>query len=729
MPKNFPFYQQHDEMDCGATCLRMVARYYGRYYSLESLRELTYMGKEGVSMLGISDAAELIGLHTFAAKVSFDQLKNEVPLPAIAHWKDNHFVVVYKVTAQHVWVADPGAGKFKFTKEEFLKHWLNGSREVSDLGTLLMLETTPSFFERDGERVDKSSFSYVLSYVRKYRSLISQIILGFVLGSVIHLVLPFLMKSIVDVGINNADHNFIYLAVISLLILYLSQAAVEYFRGWIVLHVGARVNISLISDFLIKLTKLPIKFFDSRMTGDLLQRISDHASVQRFLTSTSLISIFSLFNFVIFSIILFIWSPQVLTYFMLGTLIQVAWVYFFSQRRREVDYNRFDQASEIQSNLIELIDGMQEIKLHNAEKQKRWAWERIQSRLFRTEMKALRLNQLQRSGAQLINEAKNLIIIYIVATNVVDGEMSLGMLVAIQYIIGQLNNPLNQFAEFNRALQDAKISLERMDEIHTKQDEEKPEEKITILPEYGHLQLDRVGFKYPGPYSNMVLKEVTFQIPKGKTTAIVGTSGSGKTTILKLLLNFYQPTEGFIRLGDVSLNNIQSKLWRSKCGWVNQDGYIFNDTIAKNIGLGDEIIDKKRLLQAVKIANIQNFIESLPLGYNTRVGKEGLGLSQGQKQRLLIARMIYKQPDYIFLDEATTSLDSYSEMLILENLEEHFNQSTIVHVTHRISTVMNADHIIVMDSGEVVEQGTHKVLFASKGAYYHLLKNQIDFSI
>ena len=729
MPKNIPFYQQLDEMDCGATCLRMVARYHGRYYSLESLRELTYMGKQGVSMLGISDAAEHIGLHTFAAKVSYNQLLREVPLPAIAHWKSSHFVVIYRISRKHVWIADPAAGKFKITKEEFLKNWTQETENDKPVGVLLMLEPTPSFFDREGDKTDKSSFRYVLSYFRKYRSLIGQIVLGFFLGSIIQLVLPFLMKSIVDVGINNADRQFIYLAVLSLFILYFSQSAVEYFRSWILLHVGVRVNISLVSDFLIKLTKLPIKFFDARMTGDLLQRISDHDRVQRFLTSTSLVSIFSFFNFVIFSIILFWWSAAVFMVFFLGTFFNLLWVYFFLKRRREVDYNRFDQSAENQSNLIELIDGMQEIKLHNAEKQKRWAWERVQSKLFRTEMNALRLDQLQRSGALFINESKNIFIIYIVANAVITGSMSLGMLIAIQYIIGQLNAPLNQFVDFIRSMQEAKISLERMDEIHTIKDEENIEEKITLLPEYGDLRFEKVSFQYPGPYTNRVLRNVSFRIPKGKTTAIVGTSGSGKTTLLKLLLNFYPPTEGVVRLGDVSLNNVHNRLWRSKCGWVNQDGYIFNESIAKNIGLGDEIIDKKRLLKAVKIANIQNFIESLPLGYNTRIGKEGLGLSQGQKQRLLIARAVYKMPDYLFLDEATTSLDAYSEMLILENLEDYFKNSTIVLVTHRISTVLNADHIVVMDSGEIVEQGTHALLYSAKGAYFHLLRNQLDFNI
>ena len=715
-------------MDCGATCLRMIARYYGRYYSLEALRELTYMGKQGVSLLGISDAAEHIGFQSLAVKVSYEQLLREVPLPSIAHWRTDHFVVIYKVTRRYIWIADPGAGKFRLTKEEFIKGWAKEEERGVPVGVLLLLQTTPSFFERDDEKVDKSGFRYVLSYFSKYRSLITQIILGLVLGSIIQLVLPFTMMSIVDVGINYADVNFIYLIVIAQLVLYTSQAAVEYFRSWILLHVGLRVNISLISDFLIKLTRLPLQFFDSRMTGDLLQRITDHERVQRFLTSTSLISIFSLFNFLVFAIVLAFWSREVLLIFIGGTIINFLWIYFFVRRRRDIDYKIFDQAAESQGNLIEMIDGMQEIKLHNAEKQKRWAWERVQAKLFRTEMNALRINQLQRTGALAINEMKNLLIVYTVATSVVNGQMSLGMLVAIQYIIGQLNAPINQLVEFIRSMQEAKISLERMDEIHIKKDEDGIDEKITLLPEYGNLALEGVSFHYNGPHSERVLRDISLVIPKGKTTAIVGTSGSGKTTLLKLLLNFYAPSEGVVRLGDISLNNIHNRLWRSKCGWVTPEGYVFNETIAKNIALGDEIIDKQKLLRAVKIANIQNFIESLPLGYNTIIGKEGLGLSQGQRQRLLIARVVYKNPDYLFLDEATTSLDAYSEFLIMENLNEYFAGSTIVMVTHRINTIMNADKIIVLDGGEVAEQGTHDELFRLKGAYYHLLRNQFDFN-
>ncbi len=713
-------------MDCGATCLRMIARYFGRFYSLEYLRDLTYMGKQGVSLLGISDAAEHIGLQSLAVKTTYDRLAQDIPLPCIAHWNQDHFVVVHKANQKYAWIADPAAGKFRLTREEFMENWASDVEEGEDLGVLLLLETTPEFYEREGERTNKSGFGYIFSYFRKYQGLILQLLIGLFLGTIIQVVFPFLIKSIIDVGINTVDVDFIVLVLIAQLVLFVSHVGIEYFRSWILLHIGGRVNISLISDFLIKLTKLPIRFFDTKLTGDMMQRISDHERVQRFLSSTTLLSVFSFINFIAFSFILMLWSRDIFLFFLVGTVLNIGWIFFFLKRRRELDYKRFDQSAENQSNLLELISGMQEVKLHNAEKQKRWAWERIQARLFRTSMSVLRIEQIQRSGAIFINESKNLFIIFLAAKSVIAGSMTLGMLVAIQYIISQLNAPLNRLVEFIRSMQETKISLERMNEIHTKDDEENIEAKITILPEYGDLTMENVSFQYNGPHSPTVLKNVNLRIPKGKVTAIVGTSGSGKTTLLKLLLNFYQPAEGTIRLGDISLANLHNRLWRSKCGVVMQEGFIFYDSIARNIALGDEIIDKEKLLRAVKVANIQNFIESLPLGYNTKIGREGLGLSQGQKQRLLIARAVYKDPSYLFFDEATTALDAYNEMIIMENLEDFFHQRTVVIVAHRLSTVMNADNIVVLEGGEIVEQGTHDELTYIRGAYYQLVRNQLE---
>lgn len=724
--RKFPFYRQLDSMDCGATCLRMISRHWGRYYSLEYLRELTYMGKQGVSLLGISDAAEHIGLQSLAVKTTYGRLARDLPLPCIAHWKQEHFVVVYRVTPTHAWIADPAVGLFKLTKAEFLDNWASDLENGEEQGVLLLLETTPEFYEREEKGVNKAGFGYVFSYFQKYRALLIQLVIGLVLGTVIQLCFPFLIKAIVDRGIGNVDLNFIKIILLAQLVLFATQLAVEQFRSWILLHVGIRVNVSLISDFLIKLTKLPIKFFDTKISGDLMQRIADHERVQRFLTSTSLMSVFTFVNYIAFSLVLLWWSPLVFAIFMGGTILYLIWIFFFQSLRRELDYKRFDQSSENQSKLIELINGMQEIKLHNAEKQKRWAWERVQARLFRTGISALRIEHLQRGGATFFNETKNLLITFIVAKSVLDGTMTLGMLLGVQYIIGQLNSPLAQLIDFLRDMQEAKISLERMNEIHTREDEENIEEKITLLPESGDLLLENVTFHYNGPLSPAVLRNIDLRIYKGQTTAIVGASGSGKTTLLKLLMNFYLPTEGAVRLGEINLSNINSRLWRSKCGVVMQDGYIFYDSIARNIALGDEMIDKRKLLRAVKVANIQGFVESLPLGYNTKIGQDGLGLSQGQKQRLLIARAVYKNPEYIFFDEATNALDAYNEMVIMENLEEFFYGRTVVIVAHRLSTVMNADNIIVLDSGEIVEQGNHEELTYLRGAYYQLVRNQLE---
>lgn len=713
-------------MDCGATCLRMIARFYGRYYSLDVLRELTYVNREGVSLMDISDGAEKIGFHTLAAKVSYERLSDDLPLPCIAHWRQKHFIVVYKINKSHVWIADPAEGKFKISKQEFLDGWVSDVREGEYQGIILLFETTPEFLKRDGEKVDRSGFGFLFSYLLKHRPLLFQLILGLLTASILQLVFPFLTQAIVDVGINNQDIDFIYLIILAQLALFVSRISVEFIRGWILLHIGTRININLVSDFLIKLMKLPVRFFDTKLTGDLLQRISDNHRVELFLTSATMLTFFSLFNFVIFGIVLAVYSVKIFMVFSIFTVLYVVWLLFFLRKRKELDYRRFDQMSENQSSLIQIISGMPEIKLHNAEKQKRWQWERIQAKLFRLSISYLALDQYQRGGANLINEMKNILISFIAAKAVMDGQLTLGMMLAVQYVIGQLNAPLEQLIPFITMAQDAKISLERMNEIHQRSDEENPLEKINILPEKRDLWLENVSFQYSGPHSPWVLQDISLHIPAGKTTAIVGTSGSGKTTLLKLLLNFYQPTDGYIRIGDVNLNNIQNRLWRDKCGVVMQEGFIFSDSIANNIALGDEIVDRKRLLKAVKIANIQPFIDSLPLGYNTKIGEDGIGLSQGQKQRLLIARAVYKNPEFLFFDEATNALDAYNEMLILENLEEFFRGKTVVVVAHRLSTVRNADNIIVLEKGEIIEQGTHDQLTMLRGAYYFLVKNQLE---
>ncbi|MEY4905572.1 MAG: toxin determinant, partial [Bacteroidota bacterium] len=704
----FPFYKQLDAMDCGATCLRMVARHYGRFYSLEQLREMTHLDREGVSLMAISDAAEQIGFQTLAVKIPYERLADDIPLPCIAHWRQIHFITVYDIDETHVWIADPGAGKFKITKAEFLDGWASDlNNDGEKVGILLLLETTPKFHDRENEKIDKAGFGYLFSYLFKYNHLIWQVALGLTVVSLIQLVFPFLMQSVVDVGIVNGDLNFIYIVLMAQLILFFSRMSVEYIRGWILLHIGTRINISLVSDFLIKLMKLPIKFFDTKLPGDLLQRIADNHRVEQFLTSATLVTAFSFVNFIIFGAVLMFYSSTIFMIFMVTTVLYIGWIVFFLAKRKELDYKRFDQMAENQNSLMQIIQGMQEIKLHNAERQKRWHWEKIQAKLFRVSISYLALDQYQRAGTSIISEVSNMVISFVAAKAVVEGQMSLGMMLSVQYIIGQLHGPLEQMVSFILMAQDAKISLERMNEIHSKDDEERTEDKISILPENRSLTLENVGFRYGGPHSPWVLHNISAFIPEGRTTAIVGTSGSGKTTILRLLLNFYPPNEGKVKLGDISLDNVQNKIWRSKVGVVMQDGYIFSDTIAKNIALGDDIIDKKQLLYAVKVANIQGFVESLPLGYNTKIGDDGIGLSQGQKQRLLIARAVYKNPDYIFLDEATNALDAYNEMVIMDNINTFLKGRTVVVVAHRLSTVKNADNIIVLERGEIIEQGTH----------------------
>jgi ATP-binding cassette subfamily B protein len=724
---NFPFYKQLDASDCGVACLRMVSRHYGRHYSLEYLRDLSYLDREGVSLMGISDAAEKIGFRTLGAKAGFGRLQENIPLPCIAHWKQNHFVVVYRIANGIVYVADPAAGKIQLTEQEFLDGWISDVVNTEPQGILLLLETTPEFFNREGEKTNRSSLAFLWTYLSQHQKLIRQLFFGLLLGSIIQLVFPFLMQALVDKGVQLNDLNFVYLILAAQGMLFVSQVAVEFIRGWILLHIGTRVNINLVSDFLIKLMRLPMSFFDSKMTGDLLQRIYDNERIERFLTSSSLVTLFSVVSLAVFSIVLLFYNPLIFFTFIIAALLYFGWIALFLQRRRALDYRRFEQMADNQNTLIQMVNGMQEIKLHNAERQKRWAWERIQARLFRVNVQYLATDQFQRAGAAFINEGKNILISVMAAHAVIAGEMTLGMMLAVQYIIGHMNAPLESLVQFILAAQEAKISLERMNEIHQRPDEEPADNpKVTVLPANGDLTLQNVWFRYGGPHDPWILQNINLHIREGKTTAIVGTSGSGKTTLMKLLLNFYLPNEGHVRLGDLNLLNINHQLWRDKCGVVMQDGFIFSDTIAKNIALGEEHIDRRRLLYAAKVANIQTFIESLPLGYNTKIGQDGVGLSQGQKQRLLIARAVYKDPQYLFFDEATNALDAYNERVIMHNLEHVFRNKTVFIIAHRLSTVRNADNIIVLEKGEVVEQGTHQALTERRGAYFHLVKEQLE---
>jgi ATP-binding cassette subfamily B protein len=734
MSKKFPFYQQYDLMDCGPSCLRMIAKYFGKNYSLQNLREKCFITREGVSLLGISEAAEKIGFRTAGVKINYEQLNEEVPLPCIAHWKQEHFVVVYdikkKKTGDLIYVADPAFGLITYKAKEFLTHWISSKDDGQDTGICLLFETTDDFYKAADEKTDKTGYRFLFSYLRPYKKHITQLVFGLLIGSILQLIFPFLTQSIVDIGISNQNINFVYLVIIAQLVLYVSRTAVEFIRSWILLHISIRINIAIISDFLIKLMKLPIRFFDTKQTGDLLQRIGDHNRIQNFLTSTTLNVVFSLFNLVIFGVILVIYSLKIFIIFLIGSGLYIAWLYLFMKKRRELDNKRFAQMSSNQSNLIQLIVGMQEIKLNNCELQKRWEWERIQTKLFKISSQGLALNQWQQAGSVFINEVKNIIISFLAAASVINGEMTLGMMLAVQYIIGQLNSPIEQMISLMQIAQDAKISLERLGEIHAKDDEELlTQANLLELPEKKDLWINNVSFQYEGTYSELVLKDIHLQIPEKKITAVVGTSGSGKTTLIKLLLGFYAPVKGEIKVGDIKLENFNQRMWRQKCGVVMQDGFIFSDSIARNIAISDEKIDKLKLMNAVKVANIQEFIDNLPLGYNTKIGQEGSGLSQGQKQRILIARAVYKNPEFIFLDEATNALDANNEKIIMQNMDKFFMGRTVVVVAHRMSTVKNADQIIVLEKGQIVEKGKHKDLVEKQGAYFQLVKNQLELGV
>ncbi len=732
-------------MDCGPTCLKIIAEHHGRRYSLPYLREQCYLTREGVSFLGISQGAEAIGLRTLAVKIDYQRLSQEVPLPCIVHWNQAHFVVVYKAKPPSprrgsfslsslwraqgegsVFVSDPANGLLKYSQADFCKSWLT---QGETQGVALLLEPKPEFYQKiDEDKPTKSGFGYIFNYLTPYRQWVIQLVLGLLLGVVLQFLFPFLTQSIVDNGIHNQNLGFIQLVLVAQLMLFFSRVAVEVIRTWLMLHLSSRLNILLISDFLAKLMRLPISFFDSKMTGDLMQRIGDQQRIQQFLSVSTLNTLFSLLNLVIFGLILGFYNLLIFSVFAIGSGLYFVWVLAFLKRRKALDYQRFQQMAGNQSSLIQLIQGMPEIKLQTCETPKRWAWERIQAKIFRLQIKSTALEQTQMIGGQVINEVKNILITFLSATAVLNNQMTLGMMLAVQYIIGQLNAPLQNLIQFVQERQDAQISLERLNEIQELKNETDKEFITTLLPENQTISLKNLTFQYEGLASPKVLADLNLEILEGKVTAIVGTSGSGKTTLLKLLLKFYEPVSGDISLSGISLSHIHPHIWRQRCGTVMQDGYIFSDTVAGNIAIDGENIDYPKLLNAVKVANIQDFIESLPLGYQTKIGAEGLSLSGGQKQRILIARAVYKNPTYLFFDEATSALDANNERVIMQNLQQFFQGKTVIIIAHRLSTVKNADQIVVLEKGKIIEQGTHQQLTQLKGNYFELVRNQLELS-
>ena len=731
--KSFPLYTQHDAMDCGPTCLRMVTAFYGRRFSLQSLRENCFISRQGVSMLGISEAAEKLGMHTIGLRIPILRLIDDVPIPCIIHWNQNHFVVLYRIEKRKneclFHIADPAGSKITYTEEEFKRCWLAGRNGGEDEGVVLCLEPTPDFYNHpieDSDNNNKRNMLFLFQYLRPYKKLILQLFIGLGTGSLIQLILPFLTQSIVDFGITNQNLGYIYLVLIAQIVLVVSSTSVEFIRGWILLHIGMRVNISLISDYLAKLMRLPIAYFDTKMTGDILQRINDHTRIQEFLTSTSLSTLFSIANIVIFGLVILFYNWMIFLIFFLGSALYVTWVWLFMKRRAVLDHKMFAQNSANQSNMVQLVGGMQEIKLNGCEQQKRWEWEHIQARKYRLTVKGLALSQYQQSGGILINQMKNAIITALVAALVIKGNITLGMMLSIQYIIGQLNSPVDQLIGFVRQYQDAKLSLDRLQEIYTK-DDERPAGKTLITDiKNTDIKIEHLSFRYDKLNEKPTLDNISIVIPKGKTTAIVGLSGSGKTTLLKMILGFYDPDKGKVIIGNSDIANYDKREWRKHCGTVMQDGFIFSDTIARNIAPGEERIDEDRMREAAETANIRDFIEDLPLGYNTKVGAEGHGLSMGQKQRILIARAVYKNPEFIFMDEATNSLDANNEHLIMQKLNRFMQGRTAIVIAHRLSTVRNADNIVVLQDGHICEQGTHADLINKQGIYYTLVKNQLN---
>lgn len=725
----YPIIYQSDSMLCGIACLQMICKSFGKTYSISYIENLCFATTEGVSLLGIDCAANKLGLSSKSIKTTIDVLgKNKGSY--ILHWNQNHFVVLYKVKkGKTFYIADPGKGLIKYNLEEFKKHWISTQSGGEEKGIAMFLEPTPAFYEKqtDEQPTEERSFKFLFGYIKQYRKYFGQIVLGLLVGSLLQLILPFLTQSIVDVGIKNQNIGFIWLILLGQLMLTVSRTAIDFIRRWLLLHISLRINISLVSDFFIKLLKLPMSFFDTKLMGDLMQRMGDHSRVNSFLTQQTLSIVFSLFTFVVFSIVLLSYNWLVFAIFMLGSLLYGGWLALFLRRRKVLDYELFEQQAINNNKTYEFITSMQEIKLQDCEQRRRWEWEDVQADLFGVQMKSLKLQQTQEAGSIFINELKNIVITVVAATAVIHGQLTLGMMLAVQYIIGQLNSPVEQLMSFFYSVQDVKISLERINEIHRMDDENgKQGLETSVKEEDKGIDLENVNFKYDPHALKTIIDDVSLTIPKGKVTAIVGASGSGKTTLIKLMLGYYPVLGGRITIGGTDVNTLNKKWWRRQCGVVMQDGVIFSESIARNIAVDDGEIDKERLQKSAEIACIHDHVMGLPLKYNTKIGRDGMGLSQGQKQRILIARAVYKNPDYIFLDEATNSLDANNERMIVEHLDEFYKGKTVVIVAHRLSTVKNADQIVVLDKGKVVEIGNHEVLTSKRGTYYNLVKNQLE---
>ncbi|KAA1244086.1 peptidase domain-containing ABC transporter [Aquimarina sp. RZ0] len=729
------FIGQHDQTDCGPASLAMIAQYYGKKYTLDYLRNLSFISREGVSLLGVNEAALKIGLETFPSQLSIEELRQKAHLPCILHWNKNHFVVLFKIkkrllSKEYVYkLADPGYGIISLSESEFSKHWLSNESK----GVALFLSPTDTFYDSDPPKEEKISLKYMISYLYPYKK---QLFLMFGLllaGSGLTLIFPFLTQQLIDKGVHTKNIHNITIILLAQLVVFLGSISIEIVRNWLVLFVGTKLSITVVSDFLKKMLQLPIAFFDSKMVGDFNQRIQDNDRIEDFLTSQSLMTIFSMITFTVFFGVLWYYDYKIVLTYVVLTALAIAWSGYWLKKRKHLDYFRFQQKSKSHESIFEMINGVTALKLNQFDEYKRKEWEHIQENLFKINIRILKLDQFQFSGFQFINEIKNIFVTFLAATYVVYGKMTLGELMSVAYIIGQMNSPVNQLINFFRSLQDAKLSLERLNEVQNHPEEE-TENQVSLLKndlataynEKSGINIENVSFQYEGPKSPYVLKDINVWIPEGKITAIVGASGSGKTTLMKLLLKFYKPTEGTIYYNAIDLQKLSPKNLRKHCGIVMQDGYIFSDSIKRNIATGAKDIDPNRLKKSATIANIESFIESLPLKYNTKIGTAGNGMSGGQKQRILISRAVYRNPHYIFFDEATSALDAENEKIIHDNLQQFFKGKTVVIIAHRLSTVKNADQIIVLKKGQIVEKGNHKELVNNKSEYYNLVKNQLE---
>ena len=729
---------QYDQMDCGPACLCMVASQYGKEYSIQYLRDTTYITREGVSLLGITQAATDIGFSTLPTKLTTDKLIEltqslQVPMPCIVHWNQTHFLVLTKISKSlfskryKFRLADPGYGFISLTQEKFELSFLNEDGE----GIILFLEPTEKFHELHPQKTKKLSIKYLFGYLNPFKKQLTLMFVLLLLGSILNLAFPFLTQSLIDNGISHKNLNLITLILIAQLSLFVGMITIEIFRNWITLKVGTRLSIKIISEFLKKMLKLPIKFFDSKMVGDLQQRIQDNERIEHFITSQSILTSFSIVTFSVYFGVLCYYDYKILAIYLILTVIAICWSFYWLRKRKIVDYFKFQEQSKNQSSIYEIVNGVSEMKLNQFEDFKRQEWESIQEKLFKINVRLLRIDQFQGSGFEFFNQLKNILVTFLAAYYVVQGKMTLGALMSVSYIIGQMNSPVNQLVSFFRSLQDARLSLERLNEVQNNPEEEQPEQillntrELSLKNDKG-IRFNKVSFQYQGPMSPFILKNIDLFIPEGKITAIVGISGSGKTTLMKLLLKFYETIEGTILYNQHDINRLSAKSLRENVGVVMQDGYIFSDTIERNIATGDKEINQEKLVQAVRIAHIEDFVESLPLGNKTKIGAAGNGISGGQLQRILIERAVYKDPHYIFFDEATSALDAESEKIIHENLQQFFFGKTVIIIAHRLSTVKNADQIIVLNSGRVIEQGTHQKLVSNKAEYFNLVKNQLE---